>query len=134
MLGELIGEEKGKITGYRVIPSKGGGQRIEVSGQASGKILGIEERTLVTYWSVVLPNGFLYGEGQGVVMTKDGDRATWVGQAAGRFKPGGGAIWRGAVYYQTASPKLARLNGIAVVFEYETDANDNTSAKLWEWK
>ena len=134
MLGELVGEEKGKISGYRVIPSKGGGQRVEISFQAHGKMLGIEHRDLGTYWSVVQPNGFLYGEGQGVVMTKDGDRATWVAQGAGRFKPGGGVIWRGAVYYQTASPKLARLNGIAVVFEYETDAHDNTSAKYWEWK
>jgi len=134
MLGELLLEEKGKISGYRVVPSRGGGQRVEVSFQASGKVLGIEHRTLATYWSVVQPNGFLYGEGQGVVMTKDGDRATWVGQGAGRFKPGGGVSWRGAVYYQTASAKLARLNGIAAVFEYETDANDNTSGKLWEWK
>ena len=134
MLGELIIEEKGKITGRRVIPSKGGGQRVEVSFQASGKVLGIEHRVLTTYWAVVQPNGFLYGEGQGLVMTKDGDRATLVGQGAGRFKPGGGVSWRGAVYYQTASPKLARLNGIAVVFEFDTDANDNTSAKYWEWK
>ena len=134
MLGELILEEKGKTTGYRVIPSKGGGQRVEVSVQLSGKILGIEHRSLVTYWSVVLPNGFLYGEGQGVVMTKDGDRATHIGQGAGRFKPGGGVSWRGAVYFQTASPNLARLNGIALVFEYEIDANDNVSAKHWEWK
>ena len=134
MLGDLIMEEKGKISGYRVISSRGGGQRVEVSFQASGKILGIEHRTLATYWSVVQPNGFLYGEGQGVLMTKDGDSATWVGQGAGRFKPGGGVVWRGALYYQTASPKLARLNGIAAVFEYETEANDNTSGKLWEWK
>ena len=134
MLGELILEEKGKTTGYRVIPSKGGGQRVEVSVQASGKILGIEHRTLVTYWSVVQPNGFLYGEGQGVVITKDGDRATFVGQGAGRFKPGGGVSYRGAVYYQTASPKLARLNGIAAVFEHETDAGDNITTKTWEWK
>lgn len=134
MLGELIVEEKGKITGRRVVPSKGGASRVEVSFQANGKILGIEHRVLVTYWSVVQPNGFLYGEGQGVVMTKDGDQATFLGQGTGKFKPGGGVSYRGAVYYQTASPKLARLNGIAAVFEYETDANDNTSAKSWEWK
>ena len=134
MLGELVLEEKGRITGYRVIPSRGGGQRVEVSVQASGKILGIEHRTLVTYWSVVQPNGFLYGEAQGVVMTKDGDRATFVAQGAGKFKSGGGVSYRGAVYYQTVSPKLARLNGIAVVFEHESDANDNISTKSWEWK
>ena len=134
MLGELVLEEKGKISGYRVTRAKGHGNVVEVSFQASGKIWGIEHRTLATYWSVVQPNGFLYGEGQGVLMTKDGDRASWVGQGAGRFKSGGGVSWRGAVYYQTASPKLARLNGIAQVFEYETDAQDNTHGKIWEWK
>ena len=67
-------------------------------------------------------------------MTKDADRATVVSQGAGRFKAGGGTSWRGAAYWQTASPKLARLNGIAVLFEYETDANDNVSWKVWEWK
>ncbi len=134
MLGELVAEYKGKITGYRVVASRDGGQRTEVSVQQSGKFLGLEARELVTYWSVVLPNGTLYGEGRGVVMTKDGDRATFVGQGAGKFKPGGGVSYRGAVYYQTASPKLARLNGIALVFEYETDANDNTTVKSWEWK
>ena len=107
---------------------------MEVSVQASGKILGIEAREIVTYWSAVLPNGFLYGEGRGFVMTKDGDRATLIGQGTGKFKPGGGVSYRGAVYYQTASSKLARLNGTALVFEYETDANDNTSVKSWEWK
>ena len=134
MLGELIADYKGKITGYRVIPSRDGGQRTEVTVQQSGKLLGIEARELVTYWSVVLPNGFLYGEGRGVVTTKDGDRATLVGQGAGRFKPGGGVSYRGGVYYQTASPKLARLNGMAIVFEHEIDANDNASVKSWEWK
>ena len=134
MLGELILEEKGKITGKRVIPSRSGGQRIEVSIEVGGKLLGIEHRTIATYWSVVRPDGFLYGEGQGMVITKDGDQASWVGQGSGKFKPGGGVSYRGAVYYQTASPKLARLNGIAVVYEYETDADDNTTAKGWEWK
>ena len=69
-----------------------------------------------------------------MLFRSDGDRATFVGQGAGRFKPGGGVSYRGAVYYQTASPKLARLNGIAAVFEHETDAGDNITTKTWEWK
>jgi hypothetical protein len=47
---------------------------------------------------------------------------------------GSAATWRGAVYYQTASPKWTRLNGIAAVFEYETHENGNTTARVWEWK
>jgi hypothetical protein len=30
--------------------------------------------------------------------------------------------------------RWARLNGIAAVFEYETDETGNATAKLWEWK
>jgi hypothetical protein len=50
------------------------------------------------------------------------------------LKPDGAVSYRGAIYYSTASPKLARLNRIAVVFEYEVDANGNTHTKSWEWK
>lgn len=134
MLGEVLSEERGKVTGRRVLPSEGQGPKVEISFQASGNLLGTESTDMGTYWSVVRPDGALYGEGQGVIMTQDGDRASWIGSGVGRFTTGGGVSWRGAVYYQTESPKLARLNGIAVVFEYEVDENDNTYGKLWEWK
>ena len=42
--------------------------------------------------------------------------------------------WRGALYVQTASPKLARLNSVALVYEYEVDENGNAHGKAWEWK
>ena len=42
--------------------------------------------------------------------------------------------WRGAIYYETSSERLARLNGIACVFEYEVDGSGKTESKLWEWK
>ncbi len=48
-------------------------------------------------------------------MTQDGEMVTWKGQGIGRLTGVGAVSWRGAVYYQTASEKLARLNGIAGV-------------------
>jgi hypothetical protein len=60
--------------------------------------------------------------------------ATWKGHGVGKFVGGGAVSYRGAVYYSTASPKLARLNGVAGVFEFDVDANGNTTAKSWEWK
>ena len=59
--------------------------------------------------------------------------ATWKGGGVGKFT-GGGVSYRGAIYYSTASQKLARLNGIATVFEFEVDADGNTQSKIWEWK
>ncbi len=47
---------------------------------------------------------------------------------------GGAASWRGAIYYQTESERLERLNGVAGVFEFEVDQEGNTRGKVWEWK
>lgn len=132
MLGDLLGEEHGKIVGYRVLSTAG--PRVEVSFRASGKILGVETMSMGTYVSVAAPGGSMHGEGQGFVTTGDGEMATWSGSGVGKLKPGGAASWRGAIFYQTTSPKLARLNGIAAVFEFEVDSADNTSSRMWEWK
>ncbi len=101
-----------------------------------GAILGMESTMLGTYWSTVRPDGTLYGEcPAGALMTQDGETATWIGTGAGRFTGQGSATsFRECVYYQTASQKLARLNGIAVVYEWEVDENGNAQAILWEWK
>src|SRR5437764_11707969 len=121
MLGELIGEERGKITLRRVLPSEGSGVKVEVSFQASATFYGASATDLGTYWSEVQPNGMLYGEGQGVVMTATGETAQWRGAGRGRFTEKGGVSFRGAIYYQTASESLGRLNGVAVLFEHEAD-------------
>ena len=134
MLGEMIGEDKGRITGHRVIPAEGGKKRVEVSMTTNGKMLGVDFKEFGTYWSELMDGGYLYGEGQGVLMTTTGDSAAWVGQGVGRFKQGGGLSWRGTIYFETASQKLARLNGACVLFEHESDADDNVTSKYWEWK
>lgn len=135
MLGDLLGEEQGQVTGMRVLPSEGQAPKVEVTFQAGGKLLGLDVTDMGTYHSVLRPNGTLFAEGQGVTMTADGDAATWIGQGVGRFTGRGTAqSWRGAIYYQTASSKLARLNGAAVLFEHEVDENGRASARLWEWK
>jgi len=57
------------------------------------------------------------------------------GVGAGWFTGLGAAVsWRGSPGYQTASPRLARLNGIAVVFQYDTSESGKTEAKSSEWK
>ncbi len=135
MLGEPIGEVRGKITGTRVPPFEGEVPKVEVSFESSGKLLGIELTEIGTYWSIVKPDGFLYGEGQGVMVTKDRETVKWKAQGVGKpTGKGSAASWRGAVFYQTSSKNLARLNGIAAVFEYEADEDGNTQAKLWEWR
>jgi hypothetical protein len=134
MLGERIGEDSGRVTSQRVLPNPGGGPKMETSFQATGTLLGASATETGTYVATMRPDGTLYGEGQGVLMGKGGEAATWVGQGVGTMKKDGSISYRGAVYYQTASPSWARLNSIAGVFEYEVDAQGNTKGQLWEWK
>src|ERR671914_1621564 len=135
MLGEKLVEETGKITGFRVRPSDGMHPRVEVSFQAAGKLLEVDSTDMGTYQSVLGADGVLRGEGQGVIMTGEGEVITWSGQGVGRLLgKGSGSSWRGAIYYQTSSQKLARLNTIAAVFEHEVDGEGNVHNLVWEWK
>jgi len=93
MLGEKVAESTGRVTGRRVMP----GGKVEVSFEAAGKVLGIEEREIGTYASAMRPDGTLYGEGQGVIMGKGGEQAMWVGSGVGTIKPDGSVSYRGAV-------------------------------------
>jgi hypothetical protein len=132
MLGDQIAQETGKVTTFRVLDPAG--PKVEVSFQSQGKILGIDYNGRASYWSQMQPGGFLYGEGQGIYIAADGGMAVWKGQGAGKLKPGGGASYRGAIYFMSAQGSLAKLAGTVGVFEHDTDANDNVVSKLWEWK
>ncbi len=133
MLGEQIGDETGKVMARRVL-TVDGGAKVEVTLQSTGKLLGIETRSTITYWAQVRPDGSLYGEAQGLVIGKGGEQATFKAQGAGKLLEGGAVSYRGAQYFFSTSPKLSRLNTIAGVFEYEADADGNTKSKIWEWK
>jgi hypothetical protein len=136
MLGEKIGSFQGKVTGQRVLPPEGGRAKFETSVEITGTILGVANRGIGTYWSMVMPDGSLYGENpwQGVTMTSDSDTAIFAATGVGRFKAEGGVSFRGAAYYQGATGKLAPLNGRALVYEWEVDGSGNAQLDLWEWK
>ena len=135
MLGEQIGHEAGQITGTRVLPGNDGGVKVEVSFEASGTLLGVHETNMGTYVTVTRPDGTLQGEGQGVVMTDEGEMVAWKGAGIGRFTGHGTDVsWRGAIYYDTTSERLSRLNGIVGVFEYETHADGKSEDNTYEWK
>ena len=134
MQGEKIGEESGEVTSRRVLPNPGGSPKMETSVQTDMTLLGVKATNTVTYWSVVRPDGTLYGEGNGIVMGKEGDLATFIGQGVGIIKKDGAVSFRGALYYQSSSPKWSRLNSVAAIFEHEVDTGGNVRSQLWEWK
>ena len=107
---------------------------MESSFQASGSILNVEIKDTGTYCTFVRPDSTQYGEGQGVKVTKDGKTATWTGHGVGAMNKDGTANYRGAIYLQIMPVQLSRLNNVAVLFEYQVDAEGNMGSEYWEWK
>ncbi len=132
MLGELISETTGKRLVRRVTSVDP--PTAEVSFEDSGHILGIPTTGMGTYTSIVRPDGSIFGQGQGINMTHDGDGITWTGTGVGHFGPGGSVSYRGMLFFRTPSEKLASINNACGAFEYEVDAAGKTTSKVWEWK
>lgn len=132
MLGEQIGETKGRRLVRRVISIDP--PAAEVSFEDSGQILGTPTTGMGTYTSVIRPDGSILGQGQGLSLTDEGEAITWTGTGVGKFGPGGAVSYRGMLFFQTASQKLARVNNACGAFEYEVDPSGNTTSKIWEWK
>lgn len=135
MIGDQISSDDiGQVTGTRVRPARNGMPVVEISFQSSGEMYGMHVTDMGTYEAVTHPDGRMTGRGHGVTMTPDGDTATWEGHGIGRITNGGRTSWRGSLFYHTTSERLARLNGIVAMFEFEVDENGKSSASLWEWK
>jgi hypothetical protein len=132
MLGELVYQGNGKRLVRRVLSSTP--LSVEATFEEDGKILGVDCKEIATYTAGARPDGTLYGEGHGILMTNQGDQIAWKGSGVGGFKEGGTVTYRGAIYYQTASAKMLRLNSVAGVFEFESTAGGDTHSKVWEWK
>jgi hypothetical protein len=136
-LGELIEDSTGKITGQRVLDVEI--PKMETSFAMEGNYRGIPCTDVGTYTSVLIEGGVLYGEGQGIITSKDGQgMATWTGQGIGKFTAPGKVSFRGSIFLRTPSTseggKLSSLNNMVAVFEYEADETGSCFTKSWEWK
>jgi hypothetical protein len=136
MLGDKLGEESGKVVGQRVLPGEGGRYvKMEITFEGKGKILGQSMTDTGTYVAYERIPGQIFGEGQGIIMTENGEGAIWSGFGVGQpTGEGMGIKWRAALNIQTNGEKLARLNNVLVLAEFETDDQGNTRAETWEWK
>ncbi|HZD34899.1 MAG TPA: hypothetical protein VE130_06810 [Nitrososphaeraceae archaeon] len=137
MLGQLLFESRGRITGQRVLSIKNGNPKLETSIEGTGIFTGsLEVTTTWTYWAIQRPDGTSYSQGKGVIMTKDGrEVATATGHAEGKMVDSEKMRYVGAIFYETQSEnKLAFLNRLVGVHEFEVDASGNYEHRLWEWK
>ena len=69
-LGEQIEESRGKIAGQRVLDVQA--PKMEISFTMKGNYRGTLATDVGTYTSMLREEGVLYGEGQGIITTKDG--------------------------------------------------------------
>jgi hypothetical protein len=133
MLGDIIYEQNGKISGYRVLDTES--PTIETTITGNGIINGIEVTDIVTYWSkpkTVMEKHSLQ-KVKGLFQLKM-EKLQHGKDGIGRYN-GSNRTDKGSIFFKTsANGKLAFLNNKIGVFEYEADENGNTNGKIWEWK
>ena len=129
----LIGEGRGKRSGRRIVATQPQ-LNVEVSFEDLTNLGGADGVNIGTYQSTTKPDGSIDGHGQGVFATLDGQTVTWQAIGVGRFAEGGAVRYRGSISYTTTSAKLAHLNSVAGVFEFDVDRDGNTHTKLFDWK
>ena len=129
-----IGSLKASVT-TKPLPAEGSLPKFETSAVGSGTLAGVEVTMMATYSAEMRADGTLYGEcpNAGVIMAQDGV-GTFRATGIGAFTADGGATFRGVAYFQANAPSLSSLNGTAVVYDWDVDAEGNATWELWEWK
>ena len=137
MLGDQVWEGTGDTIGTRVLPGDDPRYvKLEISIQGAGKLLDIDATNMGTFTAYERVPGQMYAEGQGVLMTAEGEGAIWNGHGVGHPTGDGmGVSIRYAVSFQAdGDGKLAWLNSVLGVGEYESKGDGSWTDKTWEWK
>jgi hypothetical protein len=138
MLGDILYELNDiKIISQRIIEEDPNGIRIESTIYASSNFRGKDITETTTFWTMPTRsnNNVLYGEANGVLMTKDRQGlATFRGRCL-TFKLGNGRIKdRGCRIYSTTDAsetnKLSYLNSLVGFFEYDIDESGRRTLRI----
>ena len=74
-------------------------------------------------------------KGNGIIMTTDGEIATYTGQDLGITDKNGIQTYHGIQIFQTDSDgKLAFLDNLIGLYDYKYWSNGTKSGIIWEWK
>lgn len=131
MIGAQIEEGRGKRTGRRVLATQPS-IKVEASAEETMTLLGVEGTSIITYTASIKHDGSIDGEGEGIFVSQ-GATVTWKGIGVGRLQENGSILYTGSLSFNTTSEKLAKLNQLSGVFEWEIDAQGNTHSKMWEF-
>jgi hypothetical protein len=136
MLGDKVGEERGKVTSRRALKSGDPHYlKLEISFETQATIYGLQCMSIGTYEVFERVSGQLYGVGQGMVRTADGEGAIWNGHGVGTPTADGGVRFAASVAFQAgAHGKLARLNHALVLVEHTASGDGNVRSTFTEWK
>jgi hypothetical protein len=135
MIGEMIGELTGKVVGQRIIRRHHTGElKLERSIESKGKILGTEVSFIATTRTWERPQGGMFSDGNGVMMTMKGEKVILHGSGISVAGKGTGMNIRGVRYAQTTAPAFIRLNNVALAYELEVKPDGTVRDKWWEWK
>jgi hypothetical protein len=138
MLGELIYESSGKIVSQKVVDTGDDpSAKVELSYSGSGYMQGIGNVTETwTFVNTHLRNNIIQGIGKGVIMTDDGNGvATATELGRGFHMSPETIVYPGArVFSADSNGKLAFLNELVGVTQWEVDSLGNYKVKMWQWK
>jgi hypothetical protein len=136
MLGEKIGEERGKVTSRRALKSGDPHYlKLEITVETQATIYGQPCMSICTYEVFERISGQLYGVGQGMIRTSDGEGAIWNGHGVGTPTPDGGVRFAASAAFQAGtSGKLARLNHVLVLVEHTASGDGSVRSTFTEWK
>ncbi|HEX2409341.1 MAG TPA: hypothetical protein VHJ38_19230 [Nitrososphaeraceae archaeon] len=121
-LGEPFYSEKGIITGPYTYNANG---TLKDVGNVTNTGLIITKP---------LSNELIYGQGQGVLQSKDGEQATYTFQFIGSLKEGGQPPHGSWFIYTNSTGKMAFLNTMVGITYSEIGKEGEFSTKVWKWK
>jgi hypothetical protein len=74
-IGKLLTEEQGRLTVRRVLSVDGGTAKVETTYETAGSFHDVHYTDLGSLWSLIRPDGPLYGEWKGGLRTDGNDTA-----------------------------------------------------------
>ena len=87
-----------------------------------------------TYTTLTRPDGSIYGTGQGVMTTQDGDVIHLIGHGSSGPAESDTVRFRTMLHPHSTSEKYADLNTIGLGGEYEVAPDGSATNKAWEGK
>jgi hypothetical protein len=132
---KLIGEEKGQITGTRIVPTPEGALTFENSFRTNVRIANVDFANTGTVCGYPRRDGTFYTDGAGVLVSNAGEAVPWWCHGAGRPNgaPPAGA-GKVVVFLQGPSKTLDKFTRAPFFVEPTFDEKGNVHAKLYEWE